>query len=97
MFADAQWRQHIKLVLSIVTVNYHFPYYAVSIGIRTGEHVGEVVFGGAVVVVDVKDAFSYSGFFGRTEIIWSVGSVNGCTCFDSNMFSVPNIRRIESI
>ena len=95
MFADAQWRKHVKLVLSIVTVNQHFPYYSVSICVRTGEHVGEVVFGGIEIVVDVKDAFSYSGFFGGAEIVWSVGCVNGCICLDSNMFSVPNIRRVK--
>ena len=64
MFADSQWRQHIKLVLSVVTINYNFPNDAVSSGVRTGEHVGEVVFGGKVIVVNVKDTFSYSGFFG---------------------------------
>ena len=97
MLAYTQWRQHVKLVLSVVAIDYNFPYYAVSLCVRTGEHVGEVVFDGAVIVVYVKDALSYSAFFGGTEIVGGVGGVNDCTFYDSNMFSVPNIRRIKLI
>ena len=63
MLADTQWRQHIKLVLSVVTIDYNFPNDAVGIGVRTSEHVGEVVFGGAKIIVYIIYAFSYSGFF----------------------------------
>ena len=78
MLAYTQWRQHVKLVLSIVTIDYYFPYYAVSLCVRTCEHVGEVVFSGAVVVINIQDAFSNGCFFGGTKVVWSVGGVNGC-------------------